>query len=85
MPNSTLAGIITASASVLTAISLLVTAFTVLVPILRGTKDNAEKISEVHVIVNQQRTDAKRYQRELIQTLKDAGVAVPRDQSEDDA
>ena len=84
MAQSTLAGIITAFASVLTALGLLVTAITVLIPILRGTRKNSKDIGEVHKIVNQQRTDAKNYQRALVRALEAHGIDVPVDQSVED-
>ena len=36
---------------------------------------------EVHVMINQQRTDAKNFTNLLEDTLRGAGVAVPRDES----
>lgn len=83
MPDSTLAGIITASASVFTAVSLVISALTVFLPILRGTRENKVAIGEVHTIVNQQRTDMQRYQRALIKVLEAHGIDVPDDQSVD--
>jgi hypothetical protein len=74
-------GIITASATVLTALGGLVLAVSVLVPILRNSKVTVAKIDEVHVMVNQQRTDAQRYQAALVKALHEAGVKVPEDQS----
>ena len=81
MAESTLAGVITAIASVLTALGLVITAITVLIPILRNGRKNSRLITEVHVIVNQQRTDALNYQRALIRALEAKGIDVPVDQS----
>jgi hypothetical protein len=81
MADSTLAGIITAVATVLTSISLVIGALTLFLPILRGTRENKKAIKEVHTIVNQQRTDSLRYQRALIKALEKHGVEVPEDQS----
>jgi hypothetical protein len=84
MPDSTLAGIITACASVFTAIALVISALAVFLPILRGTRANKVAIGEVHTIVNQQRTDTLRYQRALIKVLQANGIDVPDDQSVED-
>jgi hypothetical protein len=87
MTGSSLAGIITAAASVLTALGGLFLALAVFLPTMRKTREIAEAsrvaIDEVHVIVNQQWTDAQRYQRALIAALQRAGVDVPADQSVD--
>ena len=87
-PLSSTAGIITASASVLTALSLVITAFTVFLPVLKATKATrveaaqvAKEVREVHLIVNQQATDASRYQVALVDALRRAGIEVPADQS----
>lgn len=81
MPDSTLAGVITAVATVITAVGGLLLAISVLIPNLRATKKAAVALSEVHTIVNQQRTDAQRYQVALVEALRKAGVDVPADQS----
>jgi len=80
MPDSTLAG--------LTALGGLTLAIAVLIPNLRRTKATelavkatGEAVKEVHTMVNQQRTDAQRYQIALIKALTKAGVEVPQDQS----
>jgi hypothetical protein len=87
MTGSSIAGIITAVATVLTAAGGLFLALAVFLPTMRKTREIAEAsraaIDEVHVIVNQQRTDAQRYQRALIAALNRAGVEVPADQSID--
>ena len=74
LSSSSAAGVITAIATTIFAVSSFVTAFTLLVPILRVTKST-------HVIVNQEKTDRQRYQRALIAALHNAGVAIPVDQS----
>lgn len=81
MTGSSVAGIITASASVFTAIALVITALVTLLPILRGTRQNAVAIGEVHTLVNQQMTDAKRYNERLMEVLVAHGIPVPRDSS----
>jgi hypothetical protein len=45
------------------------------------SESNSKSLSEVHTIVNQQRTDALRYQSALVKALKRAGIEVPDDQS----
>lgn len=82
------ADIITAFATVLTAVGGLVLAFAVLLPILRKTKTTEVAVvaalvatEQVHTMVNQQRTDAQRYQEALVRALHSAGVEVPIDQS----
>ena len=67
-------GIITAVASVITALGGLLVSVTVLVPLLRTAR-------QTHEIVNQQRTDMSVYQRDLKRALDEAGVEVPDDQS----
>ena len=88
MDPSSLAGIITAVATVLIAVGGLVTAVTVLVPILRGTRSNAgsiaatgKAVTEIHVLVNQRLTDATRYNERLAEELVSHGIPVPRDSS----
>jgi hypothetical protein len=87
MTGSSVAGIITASATVLTAAGGLFLALAVFLPTMRKTREIAEEsrqqISAVHVIVNQQRTDMERYIRALTAALRSAGVEVPADQSID--
>ena len=78
---TTVVGVITAFATALIAVGGVITALTVFLPILRQTRATDRKVDEVHVIVNQQRTDAQRYQRALVDALHAAGVDVPADQS----
>jgi hypothetical protein len=73
---SSVGGLITAAATLITAIGGAILSITVLIPLLRTSRDT-------HKIVNQQRTDMQRYQRALINALDSAGVTVPTDQSLD--
>jgi hypothetical protein len=75
--------LIIACATAFTALGGLVSVLSVFLPILRSTRKNEAKIEEVHIIVNQQRTDAQRYQRALVKALEAAGIDVPDDQSID--
>jgi Na+-transporting NADH:ubiquinone oxidoreductase subunit NqrF len=79
MPQSTLAGVITAAAAVFTSLALVITA----IGGLLAARRVGRKVDEVHVIVNQQRTDTMNYQRALIAALERHGVEVPADQSVD--
>jgi len=63
----TLAGVVTAIATLLTAVGGLLLAVKVIMP--------------THKIVNQQRTDMIRFQKVLINTLKEHGIDIPEDQS----
>ena len=67
MEVGTLAGVVTAVATLLTAFGGLLLAIKVIMP--------------THKIVNQQRTDMIRFQTVLIRTLIAHGIAVPEDQS----
>lgn len=75
MTASSWAGVIGAIGSVITAAGVLVTAFR-LYPLLQHAR-------QIHTIVNQQRTDLLRYQRELIDALAAHGITVPKDRSLD--
>jgi UPF0716 family protein affecting phage T7 exclusion len=81
MPQSTAAGVITAIATVVIAVGGLLSALTLLIPILRQTRALKTQVTQVHTIVNQQRTDMERYQRALVTALQNANVDVPDDQS----
>jgi len=76
---STLAGIITAIGTFLTAIALVINAVTA----RRRDKRIEGKVDTVHTIVNQQRTDMQRYIRAQSATLKAHGIDLPVDQSID--
>jgi uncharacterized membrane protein len=76
------AAVITAISSALVAFSLLVTAMAgAFVMLWREIKANSKATEQVHVMVNQQRTDSMRYQQALRQALTDAGIPVPDDAS----
>ena len=86
--SGNVAAIIAAVGTLLTAVAVVLTAVGVLVPILRkqrtiqATAQTAvDKVSEVHTMVNQQRTDMLRYQAALIDVLRAASLPVPADQS----
>lgn len=81
MADSTTAGIITAVATALTALGGLILAISVLVPILRSTRRVETQVGVVHTIVNQQRTDAQRYNIALSEVLRAHGIDIPVDQS----
>ena len=86
MPGSTLAGIITAIGTVLTATALVINACAVWRRDKRIERkvDSAEhKIDGVHTIVNQQRTDMQRYIRAQSALLTANGIELPIDQSID--
>jgi len=72
MTGSSVAGVITAVATVLIALGGVITAVGVLLPILRVTRDT-------HTLVNQKFTDLEN--RALVRALNDGGVPVPIDQS----
>lgn len=74
MTGSSIAGIITAVATVLLALGGVITAVGVLIPILRLSRST-------HEIVNSEKTNRLNFQRALIRALNDAGVPVPVDQS----
>lgn len=74
MTPSSLAGAVTAFATVITALGGLVMAFGVLIPILRTTRST-------HVIVNQQRTDMLRREAALKKLLAFHGIEIPEDPS----
>lgn len=67
MEWGTIAGMITAGATMVTAI---------------GGIYLGHRVQTVHKIVNQQRTDMRRYTKALINALIAAGIPVPEDQSE---
>ena len=79
MGQSTIAGIITAIGTFLTASALVVNA----IAAWRRDRRIEAKVDTVHTIVNQQRTDMQRYIRALSTTLKDNDIALPLDQSID--
>lgn len=87
-PSSTTAGIITSCATVITAVSVLIAALTIFLPVLKGLKrtearveDVQAQVNTVHTIVNQQRTDAQRYNIALTELLRKNDIEIPIDQS----
>lgn len=69
-----IAGIITATTSLIVAIGGLIVSLKVLIPI--------KKTAEVtHSIVNQAKTNADAYQQDLRTALQQAGVDIPPDKS----
>lgn len=74
VPDSTVAQMVTAVASVLTALGGLLAVVLVLIPLLRTARST-------HVIVNQQHTDLKNYQAALVRFIESQGLEVPLDQS----
>jgi len=66
MEFGTVAGLVTAVATMVTAV---------------GGIYLGRRVQEVHKIVNQQRTDMQQYQKALIGALVAAGIPIPEDQS----
>ena len=79
--TTSVVGVVTALATLLTAVSLLAGTLPALIRLRREVKEGRAEVRDVHKIVNQQRTDGLNFQRALIRALQDAGVAVPVDQS----
>jgi hypothetical protein len=77
MELGTIAGAVTAIATMITAIGGLLVAIKVLIPNFKQTK-------EVHEIVNQQRTDMQKYMKVLENALSAHGIDIPVDQSKID-
>ena len=73
---------------IITAVTALVAAVGVVLVNLKTSKVSTDltevkgDVSHVKVLVNQQKTDSDAYQADLIDALKQAGVAVPDDQSQ---
>jgi hypothetical protein len=84
MAGSSIAGIITATTLLITAIGGAFTAYGVMRQLRRADKKADElqqTANETHVIVNQQHTDTMNFQRALIRRLNEAGIDIPVDQS----
>lgn len=79
MAASTLAGVITAIGTFLTAIALVINAYAA----WRRDRQIEKKVDTVHTIVNQQRTDMQRYIRAQSAVLTAHGIELPVDQSID--
>lgn len=71
---NTTSNIIAAVGSLVTALGVLFTALGIFIPMARTLRT-------VHTIVNQQRTDAQRYNIALTELLRKNGIEVPIDQS----
>jgi hypothetical protein len=78
MTGSSWAGIITAFATLLTALGGLILALKTIVPMKR-------EVHATHKIVNQDKTDRDNFNRALIRALESHGIEVPLDQSLPDA
>ena len=74
MEWGTIAGLITAICTALTALGGLLVTVKVMIPNFRVNK-------ETHTIVNQQRTDMKRYTEVLKKFILSQGLELPEDQS----
>lgn len=74
MDIGSIAGICTAAGTMATAIAGIVVSLKVLVPIKKTGETT-------HTIVNQQRTDAARYQADLVAALQANNIIVPEDKS----
>lgn len=75
--TNTTANIVAATSGV----AAVLTSLALLIPTLRSVRETKADVHEVHKIVNQQRTDAQRYQVALVELLKLHGIEVPIDQS----
>lgn len=69
-----LAAVLTAAATLITAIGGVIVTVKVMIPNFKVNKST-------HTIVNQQRTDMLRFQKTLINTLNLHGIDIPEDQS----
>jgi hypothetical protein len=74
MTHSSLAGIITACATGITALGGLFVALSVLLPTLR-------QVRQVHTMVNQQRTEMMQLLQVQRQALQAAGIDIPEDEA----
>lgn len=80
-PSSTTAGIITATSTLIIAITGVIAALTVFLPVLRASKRIETQVGAVHTIVNQQNTDHERYEITLVQLLTKHGIEIPVNQA----
>jgi hypothetical protein len=78
-PQPSWAGVVTAFTGGATALIVL---FTALIGLRRSRRVEA-KVDDVHIIVNQQRTDMQRWIRVLERTVNEGGLTMPIDQSID--
>ncbi len=63
-------------ALILGAVATLTTAVSTAIVLILKTK-----VGELHVMLNQQRTDMMAYQQDLVAALQAGGLIVPRDKS----
>lgn len=79
------AGWVSIIAAIGTAVTAILSALALI--LVRNVKseviDARTDVAEVHTMVNQQRTDSKRYEKLLVETLQRAQVRVPVDVSID--
>jgi len=73
MEWGTIAGLVTALATMVTAVGGIYLG--------HRMQSTSTRVEQVHHIVNQQRTDMVQYQKSLIAALIKAGIEVPDDQS----
>lgn len=88
MTASSWAGVITAIATLLTALGGLVVTYKVMIPNKKTNEDTHAQVEQVHTIVNQQRSDMLQiikeqgdWNRALVRALKLHNIEVPIDQS----
>jgi len=81
MQWGTIAGMVTAFFGMVTAIGGAWVTFRVFLPNYKKTIETSKQTIEIHQIVNQQRTDMKRYQAVLVNALLAHGIEIPDDQS----
>jgi hypothetical protein len=81
MTGTSVALIITAIGTGITALSLLAGTLPALIAVLHRTKKVETVLGQVEHSVNQTGTDARNYNAALIRALNDAGITVPIDQS----
>jgi hypothetical protein len=89
--GSSLAGIITALATLITALGGVIVTFKIMIPNKKTNEEAARVGQETHVIVNQQRTDMEKvvsdqanFIRALSRALSAHGIDIPIDQSKPD-
>lgn len=77
LATPSLAGIITAGATVLTAISLVLTALFPILKLLRESKKNGKKLDTVHTLVNGNLHRERTRNEQLIAVLQDNNIPIP--------
>jgi hypothetical protein len=77
----TVAGWVTAIATLLTATGGLIVVVRTIIPAKKQIEETNNQVQEVHTIVNQQRTDMQRYTRVLENFITAQGMQLPEDQS----